>query len=112
VNCPSCGKELEGEIVFCPYCGTRLVEAPARAGREERKVVTVLFADLVGFTARSEELDPEDVRALLAPFRRDQLRDLRGRRATSASLEKVVDVLTGHLEPRGTDPSPDRDAAG
>jgi len=36
--------------------------------REERKVVTVLFADLVGFTSRSERLDPEDVRALLAPY--------------------------------------------
>jgi class 3 adenylate cyclase/tetratricopeptide (TPR) repeat protein len=36
--------------------------------REERKVVTVLFADLVGFTARSERLDPEDVRALLSPY--------------------------------------------
>jgi class 3 adenylate cyclase len=36
--------------------------------REERKVVTVLFADLVGFTSRSERLDPEDVRALLSPY--------------------------------------------
>ena len=36
--------------------------------REERKVVTVLFADLVGFTARAEQLDPEDVAALLAPY--------------------------------------------
>jgi class 3 adenylate cyclase/tetratricopeptide (TPR) repeat protein len=34
----------------------------------ERKVVTVLFADLVGFTARSEQLDPEDVEAILAPY--------------------------------------------
>ncbi len=39
----------------------------ARA-REERKVVSVLFADLVGFTARAERLDPEDVRALLGPY--------------------------------------------
>jgi class 3 adenylate cyclase/tetratricopeptide (TPR) repeat protein len=36
--------------------------------REERKVVTVAFADLVGFTARSAALDPEDVRALVRPF--------------------------------------------
>ncbi len=36
--------------------------------REERKVVTVLFADLVGFTARAERLDPEDVRRLLPPY--------------------------------------------
>src|SRR5918996_1662047 len=36
--------------------------------REERKVVTVLFADLVGFTSRAEQLDPEDVRAVLQPY--------------------------------------------
>jgi class 3 adenylate cyclase len=35
---------------------------------EQRKIVSVLFADLVGFTARSERLDPEDVRALLSPY--------------------------------------------
>jgi class 3 adenylate cyclase len=40
--------------------------APALA--EERKIVTVLFVDLVGFTARSEQLDPEDVRAIQAPY--------------------------------------------
>jgi class 3 adenylate cyclase len=34
----------------------------------ERKVVTVLFADLVGFTSRAELMDPEDVRALLSPY--------------------------------------------
>jgi class 3 adenylate cyclase len=48
-------------------CGESLVEAPAAAG-EERKVVTVLFTDLVGFTARAEQFDPEDVRATLAPY--------------------------------------------
>ncbi len=36
--------------------------------RRERKVVTVLFADLVGFTARAESLDPEDVDAFLRPY--------------------------------------------
>jgi class 3 adenylate cyclase/tetratricopeptide (TPR) repeat protein len=36
--------------------------------REERKVVTVLFADLVGFTSKAEQMDPEDVRALLSPY--------------------------------------------
>jgi class 3 adenylate cyclase/tetratricopeptide (TPR) repeat protein len=43
-----------------------VVEQPP--AREERKVVTVLFADLVGFTSRAERLDPEDVRALLSPY--------------------------------------------
>ena len=42
--------------------------------RRERKVVTVLFADLVGFTSRSEQLDPEDVDAVLRPYH-ERLRD-------------------------------------
>src|SRR5688572_16457658 len=64
--CPSCGQENPDGFLLCGMCGTPLA-APA-APREERKVVTVLFADLVGFTSRSEQLDPEDVRALLAPY--------------------------------------------
>ena len=36
--------------------------------RRERKVVTVVFCDLVGFTARAESMDPEDVAALLRPY--------------------------------------------
>jgi class 3 adenylate cyclase/tetratricopeptide (TPR) repeat protein len=40
----------------------------ARAGQRERKVVSVLFCDLVGFTARAESLDPEDVEAVLLPY--------------------------------------------
>ena len=65
--CPSCGHENEPGARFCSACGTALQEAPSTA-RTERKVVTVLFADLVGFTARAERLDPEDVQALLAPY--------------------------------------------
>jgi class 3 adenylate cyclase/tetratricopeptide (TPR) repeat protein len=65
-NCPACGHENRGTARFCDSCGAALaLEAP---GREERKVVTVLFADLVGFTSRAEQLDPEDVRALLSPY--------------------------------------------
>ena len=41
---------------------------PQRAQGEERKVVSVLFVDLVGFTAASETADPEDVRARLRPY--------------------------------------------
>jgi class 3 adenylate cyclase len=48
-------------------CGVPLgVPVPA-PDREERKVVTILFADLAGFTARAETMDPEDVRAFLVP---------------------------------------------
>ena len=48
-------------------CGSPL-EGEQPAAREERKVVTVFFADLVGFTGRAEQLDPEDVRAMLSPY--------------------------------------------
>src|SRR5205085_7285335 len=47
-------------------CG-RPIEEPV-GGREERKIVSVIFVDLVGFTARSEHLDVEDVRGTLQPY--------------------------------------------
>src|ERR687895_1225912 len=66
VICPSCGQENPAGFRLCGMCGAPLTAAaPAR---EERKVLTVLFADLVGFTSRAEEMDPEDVRALLGPY--------------------------------------------
>jgi len=67
--CPVCVKELPGEFPFCPYCGAPLAES-ATPALEERKVVSVLFCDLVGFTAASERADPEDVRARLRPYHR------------------------------------------
>jgi class 3 adenylate cyclase len=63
--CPSCGRESADDARFCSWCATSL--APD-AQREERKVVTCLFCDLVGFTARAEQMDPEDVRRLLQPY--------------------------------------------
>src|SRR2546430_16055887 len=66
--CPSCGKELPGAFPFCPFCGVSLTVAVPGPVHEERKVVTVLFADLVGFTKRAETMDPEDVGALLSPY--------------------------------------------
>jgi class 3 adenylate cyclase len=67
-TCPSCGKELHGEFPFCPFCRAPLSEQPAVALEEERKVVSVLFCDLVGFTAASEAADPEDVRSRIRPY--------------------------------------------
>ena len=64
--CPSCGHENAGDARFCSQCATPLEKAGA--AREERKVVTCLFCDLVGFTARAEQMDPEDVRRLLQPY--------------------------------------------
>src|SRR5690349_2478742 len=66
--CPSCGKDAPGEFAFCPSCGAPLTAEPRAPVSEERKVVSVLFCDLVGFTAASEQADPEDVRARLRPY--------------------------------------------
>src|SRR3954463_15118266 len=65
--CPVCGEENPERARFCLNCGAALRTA-AETRREERKIVTVLFADLVGFTSRAEQLDPEDVRAVLGPY--------------------------------------------
>ena len=67
VTCPSCARENPDDARFCNSCGTPLAAAAAPAG-EERKTVSVVFVDLVGFTAQSERLDPEDVRGILSPY--------------------------------------------
>jgi class 3 adenylate cyclase len=66
-KCPHCSAVVAPDLAFCTSCGEAL-EATAPATTEERKTVSVLFADLVGFTARAERLDPEEVRGVLAPY--------------------------------------------
>src|SRR5437870_13750069 len=67
--CLVCGETSPLEFKFCGKCGTELKAGGVAEGSgEERRVVTVLFADLVGFTARAEQLDPEDVRSLLSSY--------------------------------------------
>jgi adenylate cyclase len=78
--CPACGAPCSPDFAFCPRCGKALasaappsvqpvrVEPPAPTAtpapsETDRRTVTVLFADLSGFTALSEQLDPEEVRA-------------------------------------------------
>ena len=67
-TCSSCGNQLPGAFLFCPFCGASLAEQAPPSALEERKVVSVLFCDLVGFTASSEQQDPEDVRARVRPY--------------------------------------------
>jgi adenylate cyclase len=80
MRCSGCGFEPSPAFAFCPQCGQRLGPAArpapeAKAARPptaaaadsadaaDRRPVTVLFADLTGFTSLSEALDPEEVRA-------------------------------------------------
>ena len=67
MRCPNCGEENPERARFCSSCGVALGEVPLPGG-EERKIVSVLFVDLVGFTSASETADPEDVRARLRPY--------------------------------------------
>jgi class 3 adenylate cyclase len=66
LTCSTCGAENPEGSRFCNACGAALAER-GRSG-EERRIVSVLFVDLVGFTSRAETLDPEDVRAILTPY--------------------------------------------
>jgi class 3 adenylate cyclase/tetratricopeptide (TPR) repeat protein len=59
-TCPRCGERAPERSRFCPACGTPI--STASAARERRKVVTVIFADVVGSTALGESVDPETLR--------------------------------------------------
>src|SRR4051812_20487980 len=72
-RCASCGAIAPPQARFCMECGSALADSPAPAPAaqpaasppEERRQVTVLFADLSGYTAVSEHMDPERVKALV-----------------------------------------------
>ena len=67
--CPACGEVVALGLAFCTSCGEAMAAGETESPiLEERKVVSVLFADLVGFTGRAEKLDPEDVRRMLSPY--------------------------------------------
>jgi class 3 adenylate cyclase/tetratricopeptide (TPR) repeat protein len=83
VGCPACGASNEPGEKFCGECGSALVEgasaapsavaprtdaAASVAAIAERRLVSVLFADLVGFTTLSEARDSEEVRELLTKY--------------------------------------------
>lgn len=65
--CPQCGEENPDRARFCLACGTAL-EAAEPGPQEERRIISVVFVDLVGFTGRSDKQDPEDVQAILTPY--------------------------------------------
>ena len=66
-TCPSCGRENADDARFCSRLRDAARRHAARA-REERKVVTFLFCDLVGFTARAERWTRRTCAALLQPY--------------------------------------------
>ena len=112
MTCPRCQAEIPSNAEFCPRCGGRLVgvcvacrtlnapddrfckkcgkpliasagEGDRRAPEAERRQLTVMFCDLVGSTALSERLDPEDLRTVL--------------RAYQAACAEVVERFEGNI---------------
>ena len=65
IVCPNCGEQNHDNARFCVNCGTPL--APAERA-EERKLVTIVFAELVGFRKATGEFDPEDLKRVLEPY--------------------------------------------
>ena len=100
-SCTNCGSALKEGARFCGECGTPVAgeaaaPAPPVAARRstpaaepvaERKLVTVLFADLVGFTPFAEERDAEEVRETLSRYF-ELARDVVGR--YGGTIEKFI----------------------
>jgi class 3 adenylate cyclase/tetratricopeptide (TPR) repeat protein len=90
-RCERCGNALPADSRFCPNCGYPVGAPPP----EERKVVTVIFVDLVGSTNLSAKIDPERFREVLAAFYQavtEELESLRGR-AYNFAGDAVVGVF-------------------
>jgi class 3 adenylate cyclase len=101
--CPACGQDNPEIARFCLACGAPLTEEAPR--REERRIVSVVFVDLVGFTSRSEQLDPEDVRAILTPYHgtvRDELESFGG--VVEKFVGDAVMAVFGAPTAHGDDP--------
>jgi class 3 adenylate cyclase/tetratricopeptide (TPR) repeat protein len=103
--CDRCGRENPDGFRFCGACGAPLT-APAGL-KQERKVVSALFCDLVGFTSRAEVMDPEDVHGLLRAYYASVRNEFEGFGGTVAKfIGDAVFVLFG--APRAHEDDPER----
>jgi class 3 adenylate cyclase/tetratricopeptide (TPR) repeat protein len=108
--CASCGQENPEVAKFCLACGTPLAAAePPAPGvpAEERKLVTAIFCDLVGSTARSESLDVEDVKELVSPYHARVRAELEGHGGTFEKFSGDA-ILALFGAPRAHEDDPER----
>ena len=106
VTCPRCGRENPGDSRFCNACGAEFEAAPPAAG-EERKVVTVLFADVTGSTALGERLDAEGLKEVMAAFFEAMREEIE---AEGGTVEKFIGdaVMAAFGVPRVHEDDPER----
>ena len=84
-TCAHCGALLPAGARFCPTCGQPVAEASGRS--EERKLVTVLFADVTGSTGLGERFDPEDLAQVMTSY----FKAMRGEvEAEGGTVEKFI----------------------
>lgn len=79
--CPGCGGPVGADDALCPHC-----DLPLRA--PQRRLVTLLFADLTGYTRLCQDLDPEDVHVTVAPL-------MSRLRRIAESLGALVEAVQG-----------------
>src|SRR4051812_17777206 len=106
-RCPRCAEDNPPRARFCLACGLSLERAGVSVGAGERRLVTAVFVDLVGSTARAEGLDPEDVSSRLVPYYgrlRDKLERFGG------TVEKFIGdaVVALFGAPIGNEDDPER----
>jgi adenylate cyclase len=85
MRCSVCGASNPGGFRFCGSCGTALADADELQGNRRR--VTILFADIVGFSTLAERVDPEELRELIAGTFSELTSEIRAR---GGAVEKFI----------------------
>jgi len=86
-RCPACGGENLDGARFCSHCGRPLAQVRQPADEAERRLVTVLFADITGSTPLGEELDPEDLKDVLGAYAEAMREEIE---AEGGTVEKFI----------------------
>src|SRR5215472_14128683 len=84
-RCSACGAESQADARFCIACGAARAGDPAEKAIA-RKVVTVVFADLIGSTALHERLDAESTRRLMDRYHRSMSAEVEAQGGTVVKL--------------------------
>jgi class 3 adenylate cyclase/tetratricopeptide (TPR) repeat protein len=105
--CHRCGRENPDGFRFCGACGAPAAPSDDATLADERKVVSAVFCDLVGFTSRAELMDPEDVHGLLRAYYVSVRHEFEGFGGTVAKfIGDAVFVVYG--APRAHEDDPER----
>jgi class 3 adenylate cyclase/tetratricopeptide (TPR) repeat protein len=107
VSCQRCGFDNPAGFRFCGSCGLPLLSTEETRWKDERKIISALFCDVVGSTERAERLDPEDVRRVLTPYYEGVRGELEG---FGGNVEKFIgDAVCGLFgAPRAHGDDPER----